>query len=136
MYRERNDQKTFRMMAIGFALICVFSAIMHGFLVRKKGFKTKHYEPTYERHQADPNNLLLEGGGTLSGEVVAVSFDRFFLQVGDRMQPFLIGELTMPESGAQVDVTFTSGAPPQALLIVPSATPNPTVSQTPGSPPK
>lgn len=131
MYKAKNDKATFRTMAIGFILICGFSGIMHQFLIRKKGFKTKHYEPSYERKAADPNALLLEGGGTVTGEVVAVSFDKFFVQLGDRMQPFLVGELEMPKSGTTVAVSYTSGRPPTALLIVldeeavPAPTPTP-----------
>lgn len=118
MYKAKNDRNTFRTMAMGFTLICIFSGIMHQFLIRKEGFKTTHYEPTYDRQKADPETLLMEGGGTVSGKVVAVSADKFFLQLGDRMQPFKAGEVELPKAGDEIAVTFAGGRPPTALLIV------------------
>lgn len=113
-----QDQKTFRSMAVGMALIIGFSAAMHLYLIKKKAIQANRYEPSFERKAENPDELLLTGGGTLEGEVVAASFDKFFLRVNGKVQPFLLGDLTMPEVGTTVSVSFAGGRPPTATLIL------------------
>ncbi len=120
-----QDQKTFKSMTIGMALIIGFSAAMHLYLIKKNAIQANRYEPVFEQKAENPEELLLTGGGTLEGEVVAASFDKFFLRVNNKVQPFLLGQLTMPEVGTTVSVSFAGGRPPTATLILgPGETPS------------
>ena len=56
-------------------------------------------------------------GGTVEGEVIAVSFDKFFLRVDGNVQPFAVGQLRMPEVGKSISVTYSGGRPPTSLEI-------------------
>ena len=66
--RMTRDQKTFRSMAIGMAIIISFSAAMHVFLIRRKAIKAHRYEPTYGNQPKEPaDQTLLAGGGIATG---------------------------------------------------------------------
>lgn len=111
-----RDQKTFRSMAIGMAIIISFSATMHVFLIRRKAIKAHRYEPTYGNQPTESaDKTLLAGGGTVEGEVIAVSFDKFFLRVNGKVQPFMVQQRAMPEVGQRLSVSYAGGRPPQAV---------------------
>lgn len=117
-------------MMVGMALIICFSGVMHVYLVRKKAIRTHRYQPQYGKTPGSPEQKLLENGGTLQGEVVAVSFDKFFLRSGNnKVQPVAIGTLPMPEVGKRVTVTVTGGKLLTAVALVlgdqPAATSTP-----------
>lgn len=103
-------------MAIGMAIIISFSAAMHVFLIRRKAIKAHRYEPTYGNQPKEPaDQTLLAGGGTVEGEVIAVSFDKFFLRVNGKVQPFMVQQRAMPEVGQKLSVSYAGGRPPQAV---------------------
>ncbi len=105
---------------IGMAIIISFSATMHVYLLKKKAIRAYRYEPTYgEAPASDPSDRFLEGNGTVKGEVIAVSFDKFFLRVDGNVQPFAVGQLAMPDAGKSITVYYTGGRPPTALEIHP-----------------
>ncbi len=111
-----RDQKTFRSMAIGMAVIIGFSAAMHVYLIKKKAIKAHRYEPTYGDKPAEqPDKALLAGGGTVEGEVIAVSFDKFFLRINDKVQPFSVSDRALPKVGQRLSVSYAGGRPPQAV---------------------
>lgn len=113
-------------MLVGMVVIISFSAVMHVFLLKKKAIRAYRYKPTYgDKPDEDPSTKLLEGGGTVSGEVIAVSFDKFFLRLEGKVQPFAIGQLKMPEVGTKVAVSFVGGRPPSAVEIRPVGQPTP-----------
>lgn len=114
-------------MLIGMVVIIAFSAGMHVFLLRKKAIRAYRYEPTYgDKPGENVGEKLLQGGGTVHGEVIAVSFDKFFLRLNDQVQPFAIGGLKMPEVGQTVAVSYAGGRPPTAVEIQPQgASPKP-----------
>lgn len=131
-----EDRKTLKSMLISMVLIIGFSAAMQVYLIKKKAIQVNRYEPTYDRKAEDPDAILLAGGGTIKGEVAAVSFDKFFLRVNDKVQPFLVGDLTMPQVGSTVSVSFVGGRPPTATLIVgPPETKQSKKEKSPGTPP-
>lgn len=113
-------------MVVGMAIIIGCSGAMHVFLIKKKALRTHRYTPQYGKTPENPEEKLLEGGGARSGEVVAVSADKFFLRISDReVQPFNIGTLQMPTVGSRVTVAFAGGRPPQAVEILPGDVPAP-----------
>jgi hypothetical protein len=114
------DQKHWRRMLIGMALIIGFSGAMHVYLIRKGALQENRYEPSYGDQPEKPGEALLQGGGTRTGDVIAVSYDKFFLRIDDKVQPFLLGNLPMPDVGERVTVSFAGGRPPQAVDIVPA----------------
>jgi hypothetical protein len=111
------DQKKLKSMLVGMAIIIGFSGTMHVFLVRKKALRTHRYQPQYGNTPGQAADPLAEGTGTLRGEVIAVSFDKFFLRADGKVQPIAIGTLRMPEVGMQVVVGFEGGTPPKAVTI-------------------
>lgn len=103
---------------MGMAIIISFSAAMHIFLLKKKAIRAYRYEPTYgTQPAADPSDRFLQGNGKVKGEVIAVSFDKFFLRVDGNVQPFAVGQLRMPEVGNSISVTYSGGRPPTSLEI-------------------
>ena len=103
-------------MAIGMAIIISFSAAMHVYLIRKKAIKAHRYEPTYGRTPAAPQeDTLLAGGGTLEGEVIAVSFDKFFLRSNGKVQTFGVDDGRFPVVGQKISVSYAGGRPPKAV---------------------
>jgi hypothetical protein len=111
------DQRRLKSMLVGMAVIIGFSGTMHVYLVRKKAIRTHRYEPQYGDSKPLPKQGLAEGKGTVEGEVVAVSFDKFFLRTNGRVQPFATGSLKMPSVGEVVAVSYEGGSPPTALDI-------------------
>lgn len=102
----------------GMAIIISFSAAMHVFLLKKKAIRAYRYEPAYgSQPAADPSDRFLYGNGKVKGEVIAVSFDKFFLRVDGNVQPFAVGQLRMPEVGKSISVTYGGGRPPTSLEI-------------------
>ncbi len=111
------DRKTRRTMLMGFLLICSLSGVMHVIMVERSSMRLQRYEPVFDVQQERPEDMLLTGGGSITGEIAATSHDRFFVQVDGRLQPFLIGELEMPKAGRVLTVTYVGGRPPQALIL-------------------
>lgn len=111
------DQKRWRMLLIGMTLIIGFSGVMHVFLVKRKAIRTHRYEPQYGGAPRAPSVNLQEGEGEVEGEVLAASYDKFFLRVGGLVQPIAIGDQRMPEVGDLVTISYRGGTPPTALAI-------------------
>lgn len=110
------DQKHLKKMLIGMAVIICFSAMMHVFLLKKKAIRVHRYEPEYGKTPTAAEKPGL-GAGTLKGEVVAVSFDKFFLRSEEKVVPMKIGTLRMPEVGQILTVTHKGGETPEAVTI-------------------
>lgn len=118
----KDDKTTFRRMTIGFIVICICCAMMHLIMVKKGNLYLERSKPRYNLEKQDEDRTMLEGVGTIQGEVGAVSTDKFFLNMdNDKLQTILIGDLEMPEVGAVVEVTYVGGKPPKALMIKPGA---------------
>lgn len=114
--RER-DLKTFRGMALGFLLICVLSGVLHMIMTHRKTMRLQRYQPVYELVQ-DGAEAASEGPGkVLVGEVAATSFDKFFLNLDGSIQQIMIGDQRMPQIGDVLEVTVSTGHPPEALDI-------------------
>ncbi len=124
------DQKHLKKMVIGMAVIICFSAMMHVFLLKKKALRVHRYEPEYGK---TPGPAATPGiaAGTLQGEVVAVSFDKFFLRSNDKVQPIAIGTLRMPEVGQVLTITHKGGEVPEAVTIAVDFDPEPETAATP-----
>ena len=93
---------------------------MHKFVMKKENLYIERYEPRFNQEKVDPATLLLEGGGELKGEVIAVSFDKFFLRQAGKVQPFMLGQDNeMPKVGQVYKVSYVSGRPPTCVTINP-----------------
>ncbi len=115
-----RDKKNFRTMAIGMVIIISFSGAMHVYLIKKKAIKAHRYEPTYGRTpNANAEDSLVTGGGTVEGEVVAVSFDKFFLRINKKVQPFGVDDGNFPTVGHKISVSYAGGRPPKAVHFQP-----------------
>lgn len=118
------DQKHLRKMVVGMAIIICFSAMMHVFLLKKKAIRVHRYEPEYGKTPT-PQSTPGSQAGTLRGEVVAVSFDKFFLRSEDKVRPVAVGSLRMPEVGQILTVTHKGGEVPEAVTIAVDFDPEP-----------
>ena len=99
-------------------VICICCAIMHVIMVRRGNLYLERSKPRYNLEKKDTEGTMLEGVGTIEGEVGAVSVDKFFLlRDNDELQPILIGDLKMPRVGTVIKVTYAGGKPPKALMI-------------------
>jgi hypothetical protein len=113
-----DDKTTFRRMVIGFTIICICCGIMHVIMVKRGNLYLERSKPRYNLEKKDTEHTMLEGVGTIEGEVGAVGVERFFLLMDDdRLQPMLVGDVKMPKVGTVVKVTYTGGTPPKALMI-------------------
>lgn len=110
------DQKRLKTMAVGMAIIITCSAAMHVFLIKKKAIRTHRYEPQFGQTEPTDKQAGL-APSTLQGEVIAVSFNKFFLRANDKVQPIIIGTLRMPEVGQQITVSHSGGSNPTAVTI-------------------
>ncbi len=114
---QQNDRAMFKRMAVGFLLVCLFSAIMQKTVFSKTANPKQHYEPVYTQSTPDPETQFLPSGPPSVGTVAAVSFDKFYLMTTGGRQTFLVGQLRMPVVGDKVRVSFAQGRPPTALKI-------------------
>ena len=119
-----SDQKTLKRMLVSMAIIIGFSASMHVYLIQKKAIKTHRYEPVFESQPQLSTARLPEPGTPIEGVVIAVSYDQFFLRLGEKVQPIKVGDLRMPEVGQRISVIFSAGDPPQATHISDVTTPD------------
>jgi hypothetical protein len=113
------DQKRWKTLLGGMALIIAFSASFHVFLVKRKAIRTHRYTPQYGATPSLPEIVALEGDGVIEGEVVAVSYDKFFLRTQDRVQAFAVGSLKMPRVGDRITIAYQGGDPPTAEKLLP-----------------
>ena len=112
------DQKRWKTLLIGMALIIGFSGVFHIYLVRKKALRTHRYTPQYAGTPAASEDSGLDQDGAMEGEVVAVSYDKFFLRDGKRVQQFSVGTLRMPRVGDRISIAYTAGKPPTASQLL------------------
>lgn len=110
------DQKRLKTMMVGMALIISLSGVMHVYLVRKKAIRTHRYEPQYG-NTSNEKKTSTEMPGSLRGEVIAVSYDKFFLRADGEVQTIAIGVLRMPEVGQTITVTHQGGTALTAVAI-------------------
>lgn len=104
-------------MAVGFLLVCLFSAFLQKTVFSKSANPKQHYQPVYSQSTPDPEKRFLASGPPAVGTVAAVSYDKFYLKRGGDRLTFLVGQLPMPVVGDRVRVTFAQGRPPTALKI-------------------
>lgn len=91
---------------------------MHVILVKRGNLYLERSKPRYTLDKKDTSGTMLEGVGTVYGEVSAVSADKLYLQLPDgKIQEILRGDADMPQAGQRISVTYTGGRPPKALSI-------------------
>ncbi|MGE0488069.1 MAG: hypothetical protein AB7S38_02520 [Vulcanimicrobiota bacterium] len=114
---NRADRENFKRMAIGFCMICVLSAGLHIYLIKKGVIEPYRMKPVYTVEESQNDGALLAQGKIVIGEVSATSYDRFYIKTQQVNQPFLLGQLTAPAVGSHVRVVYAPGRPPVALKI-------------------
>lgn len=112
------DQKNARLMLGGMLAIITLSLGMHVFLVKEGALPTERElapKPKSQMSTTKPSPYPAKGQRT--GEVVAVSFDRFYLQTDGLVLPFGMGDIKTPEVGETITVSYGPGDPPVTLKI-------------------
>lgn len=94
------------------AIIIGFSSTMHVYLVKKKAIKAHRYEPAYGEQAKPAASNAFSDKGVVEGEVIAVSFDKFFLRISDRVQPFKVTQQPLPQVGQRISISYAGGDPP------------------------
>ena len=99
-------------MVVAMAIIIGFSSAMHVYLIKKKAIKAHRYEPTYGERAKPTASKAFSDKGVVEGEVIAVSFDKFFLRINDRVQPFKVAQHPLPQVGQRLSISYAGGDPP------------------------
>lgn len=103
-------------MLLGFLMICVFSAVMHVFLIQKKVLRTQRYEPVYPDSQPQR-----ETAGFAQGLVSSLSADRLNLQVGSKRLTFYLAEgVQAPPVGSLVEVRYDNDRALEVKILSPA----------------
>lgn len=99
-------------MVVAMAIIIGFSSAMHVYLIKKKAIKAHRYEPTYGERVKPSAPKPFSDRGVVEGEVIAVSYDKFFLRINDKVQPFKVSGQALPQVGQQLSISYAGGDPP------------------------
>jgi len=90
---------------------------MHYHMVKRGNLYLERAKPRYVLDKKDLTGAMKRGVGTVTGEVEAASYDRFYLRLpNDTLQQILNGDAEPPQVGTTIDVTYAGGQPPKALM--------------------